>query len=125
LSNTPSSNIEQGVDELATKHRGAESLYLHVDVHNEGALRLYEEHMGFVRVDQTDPMYSEFTTSLNLHDGATRGRNHYLLCKHLQAPTWLDTSRPTPSTAERVGCNLEAIYPEHVGSRSVGFDISA
>eukprot|EP00545_Synedropsis_sp_CCMP1620_P013436 CAMPEP_0119005790 /NCGR_PEP_ID=MMETSP1176-20130426/1932_1 /TAXON_ID=265551 /ORGANISM="Synedropsis recta cf, Strain CCMP1620" /LENGTH=576 /DNA_ID=CAMNT_0006957635 /DNA_START=31 /DNA_END=1757 /DNA_ORIENTATION=- len=89
--------LMEGVIELATKYRGVESLYLHVDVTNEGALRLYQDKMGFTIVnhptDNDDDdhaiMYNDFTTSLNLQDGATRGRNHYLLCKDLRKPTWL------------------------------------
>lgn len=56
---------------------------------NEAALSLYQTS-GYSRVDQTDEMYREFTKTLNLHDGATRGRTHYLLVKHLRAATWLE-----------------------------------
>ena len=79
----------KGVDELATRYRNVESLYLHVDVKNQAALNLYHKY-GYCRVDQADEMYREFTTSLNLHDGATRGRNHYLLVKHVRPAIWLD-----------------------------------
>jgi len=69
--------------------RNVESLYLHVDVLNFGALELYRK-AGYRKVHHADPMYAEFTTSLNLHDGATKGRRHYLLYKNLvQNPTWL------------------------------------
>ena len=35
--------------------------------------------------------YEEFTRSLNLHPGATKGRRHYLLYKDLvENPTWLE-----------------------------------
>ena len=34
-------------------------------------------------------MYSQFTTKLNLHDGATKGRSHYLMQKKLtKDQTW-------------------------------------
>ena len=89
--------LSKGVDELATKYRDVESLYLHVDVKNEAALQLYQKS-GYCRVDQTDEMYREFTTTLNLHDGATRGRNHYLLVKHLRTATWLE------APVERFSC---------------------
>lgn len=88
--------ILQGVDELAVL-RNVESLYLHVDVLNFGALELYRK-AGYRKVHHADPMYAEFTTSLNLHDGATKGRRHYLLYKNLiRNPTWL----PEPEHANR------------------------
>jgi ribosomal protein S18 acetylase RimI-like enzyme len=83
------SKLLQAVDELATR-RGIETLYLHVDVKNVGALGLYEK-AGYRVVHSSDPMYLDFTTSLNLHPGATRGRVHYLLYKDLiPKPIWLD-----------------------------------
>lgn len=84
----------EAVDSLADL-RGVETLYLHVDVDNESALALYE-FAGYQRVNKCEPMFLEFTTKLNLHDGATRGRNHYLLYKDLvKCPTWL----PEPADA--------------------------
>jgi len=71
----------QGVDKLATL-RNVESLYLHVDVTNSEAIGLYEK-AGYSRVNQSIPMYHDFTRSLNLQDGATKGRKHLLLCKHV------------------------------------------
>lgn len=69
--------------------RGIETLYLHVDVENESAISLYER-AGYRMVDTSAPMFLEFTTKLNLHDGATKGRNHFLLYKDLvKCPTWL------------------------------------
>ena len=69
--------------------RGIETLYLHVDVENTVALSMYEK-MGYQIMDSTDPMYLEFTTKLNLHDGATKGRKHYLMYKNLvSCPVWL------------------------------------
>jgi RimJ/RimL family protein N-acetyltransferase len=68
--------------------RGVETLYLHVDVENRGALGLYER-AGYSRVPAQDTLHYEFTKSLNLHDGATKGRNHYLLHKNLSEPIWL------------------------------------
>jgi ribosomal protein S18 acetylase RimI-like enzyme len=80
----------QSIDELATI-RGVETLFLHVDTTNFGALSLYQQS-GYSLVPPTEPMYQEFTRSLNLHDGATKGRNHYLLMKDLLPPTWLPES---------------------------------
>jgi hypothetical protein len=41
-----------------------------------------------------DPIYTEFTTGLNLQPGATRGREHYLLCKNLvHNPIWLTNNQ--------------------------------
>ncbi len=76
------------MDELAAL-RQVESLYLHVDVTNHAALALYNR-AGYKQVSSKDNMFEEFTTSLDLHDGATKGRKHFLLCKHLSDnPTWL------------------------------------
>jgi len=75
------------------QNRCAETLYLHVDVENYGALKLYEQ-AGYQKVVSDDPMYDEFTKSLNLHPGATKGREHFLLYKNVAEPTWLaDTPR--------------------------------
>jgi hypothetical protein len=58
-------------------------------VENTAALSMYEK-MGYQIVDSTDPMYLEFTTKLNLHDGATKGRKHHLMYKNLvSCPVWL------------------------------------
>lgn len=92
------------MDEFAAI-RNATSLYLHVDVTNSGALRLYEK-AGYSRVDQSNSIYQDFTTSLNLHDGATKGRNHFLLCKHLHTSTWFEVS-PKESTKIGVMMGIE------------------
>lgn len=77
--------------------RGIETLYLHVDVENTAAADMYEKK-GYQKVDNWDPMYMEFTTKLNLHDGATKGRRHFLMYKNLvTCPVWL----PSPPTEER------------------------
>ena len=77
----------QSIEKLA-KMRGVETLFLHVDVINFGALSLYGRS-GYKQVPVNDPRYQEFTRSLNLHDGATKGRNHYLLQKDVLPLTWL------------------------------------
>lgn len=88
-----------------------ESLYLHVDVLNFGALELYRK-AGYREVHHGDPMYAEFTTSLNLHDGATKGRRHYLLYKNLiRNPTWL------PAQDEHKSRNIS-----NVNSATWGFE---
>lgn len=71
----------KAIDTLANE-RGIESLYLHVDVSNHGALKLYHKS-GYQKVMSNNSMYMEFTTSLNLHPGATKGRDHFLYCRHL------------------------------------------
>jgi len=76
----------QGVDKLA-HIRNVETLYLHVDVTNEAAIGLYTK-AGYKRVEP-NPLHMSFTRSLNLHDGATNGRNHFLFYKHLRKPTIL------------------------------------
>lgn len=73
--------------DIFAKIRDAESIYLHVDVTNDIALNLYQK-AGY-SICEKNLTNLEFTKSLNLHDGATRGRNHFLLCKHLQRPTHL------------------------------------
>jgi len=90
-----------------------------VDVKNEAALRLYEK-CGYVRVDQTNEMYREFTRTLNLHDGATRGRNHYLLVKHLKQVTWLPDDYDDEEQEELTHRHEEAAVTAHL----MGFDIS-
>jgi ribosomal protein S18 acetylase RimI-like enzyme len=74
---------------LHEQARDAETLYLHVDVTNRGAISLYEK-AGYRRVESDDPMFMDFTASLNLHPGATKGRVHHLFYKDLvEEPTWL------------------------------------
>jgi hypothetical protein len=90
--------------------RGIETLYLHVDVKNEGALGLYER-AGYKRATGSE-MFLEFTRKLNLHDGATKGRNHFLLYKDLVArPTWLpappaEAKRSVPGPVFTAECPL-------------------
>ena len=87
---------KQAIDEFAAI-RGVETIYLHVDVSNFGALLLYKR-AGYKKVKMDDQAYFEFTKSLNLHDGATKGRNHFLLEKDLcDEPTWLPMDTPTVS----------------------------
>lgn len=88
---------------MLAQARGIESLYLHVDVKNNDAIKLYNK-CGYHRVDSDHPMYLEFTTSLNLHSGATKGRDHFLFCRNLRTdPTWLDDCRVTNRRLELVG----------------------
>lgn len=80
----------KAIDAVAKK-RSIETLYLHVDVSNSGAIRLYKK-AGYKRVANA-PMFQEFTKSLNLHPGATKGRDHFLFFKNLvPSPVWLDSS---------------------------------
>jgi len=82
----------QAMDRIAER-RGVETLYLHVDVDNKSALQLYEK-AGYTKLDLNETMYMEFTTALNLHPGATKGRDHHLLSKDLtNAPTWFDPEK--------------------------------
>lgn len=94
--------IMQSIDEMA-RIRGVESLYLHVDVTNRNALSLYEG-AGYQIVPSDNPVFSEFTKSLNLHDGAMKGRNHYLMQKDLGYPTWLPDHQ---TTAQRGTLGIE------------------
>lgn len=102
--------LMQGVAELAAI-RQVETIYLHVDVTNDVACSMYEK-AGFEYADKTYPIFEEFTTSLNLHDGATKGRNHHLLFKHLtDVPTWIE---PAEVSSESSGGNVGA---------SLGFEV--
>ncbi|KAL3921185.1 MAG: hypothetical protein SGARI_006744 [Bacillariaceae sp.] len=76
------------IDKVASIRR-IETIYLHVDVDNKAALRLYE-NAGFRKLPSNNAVFYEFTRKLNLHDGATKGRRHFLMCKDLKKPTWLD-----------------------------------
>lgn len=81
--------LMRGVDEV-TVLRNVETIYLHVDVTNRAACSMYEK-CGYHYLDKRLPMYAQFTASLNLHDGATHGRSHFLMCKNLvDRATWLD-----------------------------------
>ncbi|GAX23217.1 hypothetical protein FisN_21Hh101 [Fistulifera solaris] len=77
--------------DIYAKSRNIETIYLHVDVENKAALSLYAKS-GYERVNgEEDSMYLEFTTSLHLHPGATKGRDHYLMYKNLiPDPVWLE-----------------------------------
>lgn len=79
--------LSQSIDKMASI-RGVETLYLHVEVTNSQALSLYEK-AGFEKLTNDDRMYSEFTKSLGLQDGAMKGRCHYLMYKNVQQPTWI------------------------------------
>jgi hypothetical protein len=65
-------------------------------------------------------MYREFTRTLNLHDGATRGRNHYLLVKHLKQVTWLADEEQEELTHH----HEESAVIGKI-TQPMGFDISA
>jgi len=78
----------EAIDTLANT-RNIETIYLHVDVTNLGAVNLYKS-AGYRKLEPGNPIFLEFTTKLNLHDGATKGRNHHLMAKDLRQSTWFD-----------------------------------
>ena len=78
----------EAVDKVA-KIRKTETIYLHVDVENVAALRLYNRS-GYRKLPNDNPVFLEFTTKLNLHDGATKGRRHFLMAKDMKEPTWIE-----------------------------------
>lgn len=81
----------KGIDQFA-KCEGIETAYLHVDVENVAACRLYKS-AGYEILDSANKIYSEFTTKLNLQDGVTNGRRHFLLNKKLtESQTWVTPS---------------------------------
>ncbi len=103
--------------------RYVETIYLHVDVKNIPAINLYRR-AGFEVLDShNNPMYAEFTRRLNLHDGATRGRNHYLMHKKVsRKQTWLRSHNDTSSSRRR----MENDIPSSSSSRrrgKIGFEM--
>ena len=52
------------------------------------AARAMYEGAGYRILDGTDPVHAQFTASLNLHDGATHGRRHYLMAKDTTTTEW-------------------------------------
>lgn len=80
-------HLMEAIDTVANI-RKIETIYLHVDVTNTGAVNLYEG-AGYRKLKYDNPIFLEFTTKLNLHDGATKGRNHHLMAKDIKQPTWL------------------------------------
>jgi ribosomal protein S18 acetylase RimI-like enzyme len=81
--------LMRGVDEVAVL-RNVETIYLHVDVTNRAACAMYEK-CGYHYLDKREPIYAQFTASLNLHDGAHQGRTHYLMCKNIiERTTWIE-----------------------------------
>jgi ribosomal protein S18 acetylase RimI-like enzyme len=90
----------EAIDDLAER-QDIETIYLHVDVCNYAALNLYKK-CGYALADEKDPTFQEFTESLNLHPGATRGRDHHLLYKNLRTPTWLEQRARQPEDKTRV-----------------------
>ena len=90
------------IDKIASI-RKIETIYLHVDVDNKAALRLYEKS-GFKKLPSNNAVFHEFTRKLNLHDGATKGRCHFLMYKDFKEPTWLeDIHQEVPSEQTQRG----------------------
>jgi len=83
--------LMKGLDKIAMM-QSIETIYLHVDVTNTAAIRLYEK-AGYEVLDSENPVFKEFTTKLNLQDGATKGRIHHLLHKTISYhQTWFEAS---------------------------------
>lgn len=89
------------VDNLAER-LDVETVYLHVDICNFSAISLYER-CGYRKVDGNEPVFEEFTKSLNLHDGATKGRSHHLLFKDIKQATWLQQTIHSDEPSTIVG----------------------
>ena len=70
-----------------------------MDVENTAACSLYKQ-AGYEILDSKNEMYAQFTTKLNLHDGATKGRRHHLLHKKItEKQTWYPLlQEPSSST---------------------------
>ena len=81
-----------------------ETIYLHVDVTNNGAISLYEK-CGYRKTDASEPVFEEFTKSLNLQPGATKGRIHSLLFKDVRLATWLPQETRTVEPQQRYSNN--------------------
>jgi len=98
-------SLLKGVDELAAI-RNVETVYLHVDITNTAACKLYKK-AGYEIVDSQNPIYAEFTTKLNLHDGATKGRVHHLMHKKItNHQTWLELDSSESESLGRIGGTL-------------------
>jgi ribosomal protein S18 acetylase RimI-like enzyme len=98
----------KAIDKVASI-RNIETIFLHVDVENQAALRLYE-NAGFRKLPSDNPAFYEFTRKLNLHDGATKGRRHFLMCKDLKPPTWLqDIFKEEPAHTHRGNLGIEIL----------------
>lgn len=81
--------LMKGADKVAAL-RNVETIYLHVDRENLAACSMYEK-CGYHYLDKREPIYAQFTASLNLHDGAMHGRKHHLMCKNVKRKTtWLE-----------------------------------
>ena len=81
------SMLFDAIDTVA-RQRKVETVYLHVDVCNTQAIAMYEK-CGYAKVDADESVFEEFTRSLNLHPGATKGRTHHLLFKDISQATWI------------------------------------
>ena len=112
------------MDKLATI-RNVETLYLHVDVNNFAAYSLYKR-AGYETLDShKNQMYAEFTRKLNLHDGATRGRNHYLMHKKVsRKQTWYTNTRRYDERNEMSSLSRRSASDGGGGRRgTLGFEI--
>ena len=87
--------------DLFADRQKIETIYLHVDVSNHGAISLYEK-CGY-RKTENGPVFEEFTKSLNLHPGATKGRIHHLLFKDVALATWIPKDILSESPTVRSG----------------------
>jgi len=103
----------EAIDTVAN-NRKVETIFLHVDVTNAGAVNLYER-AGYKKLKYENPMFLEFTTKLNLHDGATKGRNHHLMAKDLRQPTWY--------TFEEESRHEEEACTGNSQERTLGFNV--
>jgi GNAT superfamily N-acetyltransferase len=113
--------LMQAVDKIAAL-RKVETVYLHVDTENRGAIQLYTD-AGYKILPKDNLLFSEFTRKLNLHDGFTKGRNHHLLSKDLLQPTWHDYEvnlvetclQTSLSSSKRIGFD---VFDEHLRQTS-------
>jgi len=103
----------EAIDTVAN-NRKVETIYLHVDVNNMGAVNLYQR-AGYKKLKYENPMFLEFTTKLNLHDGATKGRNHHLMAKDLRQPTWFTFEEESRHEVEACTGNSQ--------ERTLGFNV--
>ena len=99
----------RAIDKIA-RIRKIETIYLHVDVKNKAALRLYE-NAGFQKLPSDNSAVQEFTRKLNLHDGATKGRRHFLLGKEYSGsgPTWLKDVQESALPTQKGNLGIEVL----------------
>lgn len=81
-------NLMMEAIDIIGKGRNIETVYLHVDTTNYSAVCLYKK-AGYRILPKDNHIYIQFSSKLNLYDGAANGKKHHLMAKDLvQSTTW-------------------------------------